>query len=357
MSQDSGLLARITARGSSRYVTVALAMAVFFALPHFFAPFQVFQLTQVLIYFLAVLAVSYLAGYSGQVSLGHSVFFAIGAYTVAITSDRMAMPVVVTAVLAFVIAAVIGAVTAVPALFMTGSYRVMVTLALAVVTPMILVRFADITGGSQGLPVPPQQAPSWTGLADDQYVYYLALAIVAVGLFLIRNLARGRMKRGQIAVKENEIVARSLGIDSARLKVVAFSASAAVASLAGVVYAYLVGYVTPSGVGLLLAVYLLVGACVAGLKAIHGALFGAAFLVYVPEYTSGLDPSLGAVFFGGTVIAVALLMPDGVTGWILSRLKAWSDPSSARAPDPHRPREQALTRVIDTTSASAEKSI
>lgn len=295
-------------------VAVLVAAALVLYVPHYYVPFRVFQFTEVLVFAIAVLSLNLLTGYTGQISLGHNFFFAIGAYTTAIMFRELDTVLVVPVVAAFVIAAVVGYLIGIPALRVSGIYLALITIALAVVTQPLLTRFEGLTGGSQGINIDTPSAPAWTGLADDQWLYYVCLAVAVVVFLLARNLVRGGVGRSMTAVRDNELAARTMGVNPAIPKTRTFAYSAGFAGVAGSLYTLVVGLVAPGSFTIILAINLLVGAVVGGMGTIAGAIFGGAFITFVPVYTSDINPALGGVIYGAVLILVMFLMPGGAMG-------------------------------------------
>lgn len=313
-------------RGSTAHRAVkvgAFAVIAAFALwlPTYYQPYQVFLFSEVLIFAIAVLGLNLLTGYGGQISLGHSFFFAIGAYATAIMLRSEAVHYVVPVLVSFVVAFALGFLLGIPALRLKGVYLALVTIALAIVTPPVIKRFESVTGGSQGIQVEKPEAPAWTGLAPDQWQYYLCLVAVVVVFLVARNLIRSRVGRALTGVRDNELAARIMGVNPATVKTLTFAYSAGFTGVAGALYALVVGFVSPDSFTILLAINLLVGAIVGGLATIAGAFFGAAFVVFVPVYASDINDALGGVIYGVALIAIMLAMPGGVMG-LLRRIGA-----------------------------------
>ncbi|MQA16036.1 MAG: branched-chain amino acid ABC transporter permease [Pseudonocardiaceae bacterium] len=303
-------------------VTVLVLVAVALYLPHYYAPYRVFQFTEVLVFAIAVLSLNLLTGYTGQISLGHSFFFAIGAYTTAVMFRDLDVAFVIPFVVAFVVAFVVGFLIGIPALRLSGVYLALVTIALAVITPPLLTRFEGLTGGSQGINIDTPTAPAWSGLADDQWLYYICLVVAAVVFLLARNLVRGGVGLSMTAVRDNELAARTMGVNPAVPKTRTFAYSAGFAGVAGALYTLVVGLVAPGSFTIILAINLLVGTVVGGMATIAGAVFGAAFIGFVPVYTSGINPALGGVIYGAVVILIMFVMPGGVMG-LARRIRGW----------------------------------
>ena len=300
-----------------RVLVVVLALLPPFALP----PFRVFQLTVLLAFAIALLGLNLLVGYSGQISLGHGAFFALGAYTAAILMDRFDAAATYLAALpvAMLLCFAVGLALGIPALRLRGLYLALGTLALSVVTPPLLRRFDSLTGGATGIRVDQPSAPGVVGLAQDQWLYLLALVVFAAGLAWLVNLRRGRVGRALVAIRENDIAAASMGVALPRNKALAFAVASTYAGVGGVVYTWTIGFVSPESFGLLLSIDLLAGLVVGGIATTFGPLLGAAFLQYVPIFAEQINDAMPGVVFGALLIAVVLVAPHGLAG-LLRRL-------------------------------------
>ncbi len=291
-------------------VVLVLALLV----PFFFGSFRVGQFTQALALAIAVLGLNLLVGYSGQISLGHGAFFALGAYVSAILIVDHSVPYLLTLPIAGAVCAVAGFLLGLPALRLHGLYLALVTLGVAIAAPQIIKRAEGITGGTQGLSVDRPAAPAWTGLADDQYLYFVTVAVVALMFLLAAGLVRGRVGRALIAIRENEIAAKTMGVDLARYKTGAFAVSAAYAGLGGALFTLPIGFLAPESFPLALSFAFLAAIVVGGLATIGGALFGALFIEFVPVYAADVNEALAGVIYGSVLILFMYLLPGGVMG-------------------------------------------
>ncbi|MFF4548448.1 branched-chain amino acid ABC transporter permease [Streptomyces sp. NPDC001406] len=295
-------------------LTALLAAAVALAVPFYFAPFQVFQLSMVLVYAVALAGLNLLVGFGGQISLGHGAFFAAGAYTAAIMLDRFDTGHLATLPVAATACFLLGLGFGVPALRLRGLYLALVTLSLAVFLPPLLKRLEAVTGGSMGLTVEKPQPPAWSGLAEDQWTYFVVLAVAAVALLLARNLLRSRVGRALLAVRDNESAAEIMGVRLSLHKTFAFAWSAMFAGVAGCLYTWVIGFVSPDSFSFVLSITLLAGLVVGGLASLYGPLLGAAFVMYVPSVAQDLSEAAPGVVFGLLIIAVMFVAPTGLAG-------------------------------------------
>lgn len=307
-------------RAIRRLALLGIAV-VALALPYSLPAFEVFRYTLVIVWAIAVLGLNLLTGYSGQISLGHSFFFAIGAYTAAVLIEDYSWPYLATLPIAFALTFVLGFLFGIPAVRLEGLYLALVTLALAVVAVPFLKRFDGITGGSQGIRVSKPEAPEWTGLANDQWLYFVCLAVAALMFLAARNMVTGRVGRALVGMRDNEIAAATAGVNPTIFKSLTFAYSAAFAGIAGGLYTFVVGFVSPESFTIVLAISFLAAMVVGGLATITGAVFGALFVRFVPVWAGDFNEALAGVIYGVSLIVVMFVMPGGVMG-LLRRIWA-----------------------------------
>jgi len=277
------------------------------------------ELTLVLVYAVAALGLNLLVGSCGQISLGHGAFFAIGAYTAAVLVARAHVPYLLTVPAAALVTFALGFAFGVPALRLRGLYLALVTLALSVAVPPLVKRFEGLTGGVQGMSVPQPAVPGWLPVDPDQFLYLLVLAVAAVLCLLAVNLTRGGLGRTLVAIRDDERAATTMGVDLARVKARVFACSAAYAGVAGALFAFAIGFVAPESFTPLLSFSFLAAIVIGGLGTAGGALLGALFIEFVPQYAGDVNQALTGAIYGATLIAVMYLLPGGATG-LLRRL-------------------------------------
>ncbi len=305
--------ARVPAFGSILVVGGVLA-----ALPFLLSDYNVSLVTKVGIFFIAVLGLNILTGYTGQISIGHGAFMAIGGYTTAVLSRDHNTNLVVTMVAALAICFVLGLVVGLPALRLSGAYLALATFALALSVPQIPLEFSTYLGGRGG--VQTKNVPSNLWLYGAAW---LSAAILFVFSWLI---LRGRIGRAFRAVRDSEIAAVASGVELPVYKTLAFGISAAYAGVAGSLFVLATnGFAQPDEFGVFLSLQILVGAAVAGLGSLWGILVGAAFVGLLPEVSTSV-PVIGSthgrdVIFGLMVVVVMLVLPDGFAG-LLARVRA-----------------------------------
>jgi len=301
-----------------KLIALAIAFALACALPFFIGNYRVFQFTLVLAYAIALLGLNMLTGYNGQISLGHGAFYAIGAYTAAILMDKLGMPYWATIPIASAVCFVVGFLFGLPALRLEGLYLALATFALGVAMPQILKHegLAHWTGGSQGVVIVKPEAPEWTGLSQDQWLYFFTLAWVVVFFVVAWNLLRGRIGRAMVAIRDQPIAAQAMGVNTSLVKSLTFGVSALYTGAAGALGAIAVQFVAPDSFSIFLSITLLVGVVIGGLASISGAFFGAVFIQFIPNIADHISKAAPWAIYGVFLIAFMYAMPTGVAGFL-----------------------------------------
>jgi len=301
-----------------KLVAVALLLVLACALPFVLGNYRVFQLTLVLVYAIALLGLNMLTGYNGQISLGHGAFYAIGAYTAAILMDKYGYPYWATIPIAGAVCFIVGFLFGLPALRLEGLYLALATFALGVAMPQILKHeaLAHWTGGSQGVVIVKPDAPAWSGLSQDQWLYFFTLAWVVVFFVVGWNLLRGRIGRAMVAIRDQPIAAQAMGVNTALVKSLTFGVSALYTGAAGALGAIAIQFVAPDSFGFFLSITLLVGVVIGGLASISGAFFGAVFIQFIPNIADQISKAAPWAIYGVVLIAFMYVMPSGVAGFL-----------------------------------------
>lgn len=330
--------------GFAAYAAFVVFIAV---LPSFVSDFKAREYAYVGIYLIALLGLNILTGYTGQISLGHGAFMAIGGYTTAILmvgNEQFGGPIsgglkdVWTLPFAGLVAGAVGLAFGLPALRLSGLYLALATFAIAVAMPSTIKRFDEFTGGGQGIQL--FGVPELTGgvsnveilgrsLTPNDWLYYLSWTIALVAFAVAWLILRGRTGRAFRAVRDSEIAAVSSGVSLARYKTLAFGISAAFAGVAGGLFAIASAFVNPDTFPIALSIYLLVGVVVGGLGGLSGLVFGAIFIQYLPLWAQGQDlgshlpdfiveetqkPGGPAIVYGIVLILLMFVLPAGVSG-------------------------------------------
>jgi branched-chain amino acid transport system permease protein len=304
----------------NRYLLIIL-LVVACALPFLVSNYRTFQLTLVLVYAIALLGLNILTGYSGQISLGHGAFYALGAYCTAILMAKFGVPYWATLPVAAAVCFAAGFLFGLPALRLEGLYLALATFALGVSMPQLLKyhHLEKWTGGVQGIVIRKPKAPAFLveaglPLNSDRWLYFFTLAVAIVMFVLAWNLLRGRVGRALVAIREQHVAAEAMGVNGALYKAGAFGVSALYTGVAGGLGAIAVQFVAPDSFGIFLSITLLVGIVVGGLASIPGALYGALFIQFVPNIADEISKAAPWAIFGVFMIGFVYLMPTGVAG-------------------------------------------
>jgi branched-chain amino acid transport system permease protein len=272
----------------------------------------VFLASLVLVNAVVAIGLNLLSGYTNQLSFGHAGFLAIGAYTAALlTIHAPAMPVVLTLAAAGALTAVVGLAFGVPCLRLSGLYLAMATLAFGFVIAEVLLNLDGLTRGADGLRVPVARLGGWA-LASDTARYYLAAAVAAVLTVAAWNLASTRTGRALLAIRESEIAAQASGVPVARYKTIAFGVSAFYTGVAGGLFAFVVGFLSPDAFDVFLSVDFVVMIIVGGLGSVPGSIVGAAVVTVLHDSLAAFQ-NYRPLIFGVILVACMLFMPGGIT--------------------------------------------
>lgn len=305
-------------RGSAqtKFILTLAVLVGALAVPFLLSGFQTFQMTMVLILAIGILGLNILTGINGQFSLGHGAFYALGAYMAAILMDQFGIGYVWTLPAAGVLCFVAGFLFGLPALRLEGVYLALATFALAVVMPAVLKLsvLEQWTHGVGGIVLRKPRAPFNLPITSDQWLYLFTLAVAIVAYLGARNLVLSRTGRALMAIRENQIAARSMGINTALYKSLAFGVSALYTGVAGALSAIVVQYVAPDSFGFFVSVGFLVGLVIGGVGWLPGALFGAAFILFVPNYAEEFSKGLSGAIYGLVLILLIYIMPSGLGG-------------------------------------------
>ncbi|MGE0736994.1 MAG: branched-chain amino acid ABC transporter permease [Alphaproteobacteria bacterium] len=304
------------------------------AVPFVLSGFQLFQISQILVYAIALLGLNFLSGYSGQISIGHGAFFALGAYTAAILSEHFGVSFYLAVPAAALVCLCVGFLFGLPALRLEGLYLALATFALAVATPQVLKykAFEDLTGGVQGIYMEKPNAPFGIPLDSDQWTYFLCFAVCVVMFVLGRNMMRGRVGRALVAIRDHSTAAQTMGVNAALYKSVTFGVSALYAGVAGALSCVVVQFVAPDSFGMFVSITFFVGSIVGGVTSISGAIYGAIFIQFLPNIAGHLSKSAPWAIYGVLLIAVVYFMPNGVAGAVKSLQKGFVDRRAGSTP-------------------------
>ena len=318
---------RLAKHGGHVFWYSALLLALLGA-PWLTSEYWLAQLTFVLIYAVAGLGLMLLAGFTGLFSLGHAAFLGVGAYTQAVlTNAGWSFPLALAC--AAGLSAAVGFVVGLPALRVKGVYLGMATLSFGFIVEEVLARWESVTGGNAGIHIKKPVLAGWT-LESAESFYFLCLCVTVLATLGILNLLRAPTGRAFVAIRDSEISAQSMGIHLARYKTLSFGISAALAGVAGALYAHKMQFISPDQFNILQSIDLLLMIVIGGVGSVHGAFLGAIFLITLPELITivkdylpsaiGQAPGLKAVVYGVVLVAFVLFEPMGLYGrWLKIR--------------------------------------
>jgi branched-chain amino acid transport system permease protein len=295
------------------------------------ASYQTYLLELMMINVIAALGLNLLTGNCGQISLCHSSFMAVGAYTAALLMARMGWSFALAIPVAIAIAALLGACLGFPARRLSGLYLALVTLGFLELVQIGLEEFPELTGGVRGLGV---RKPDFAGMPfkADAALYYLVLTATVLAVLFARNIQQSRFGRAFNAVRQSAYAAQSLGIPLARMKLLAFSIAAGFAGLSGALQAIVVGFIDPGEFGLSASLRQITFIVVGGLGSVLGSVIGAVLLTGLPELLRGAQ-EYSDLIYAGVLLATLLFMPQGIAGLLATSIL------QARRPSPERPAE------------------
>jgi branched-chain amino acid transport system permease protein len=256
---------------------------------------------------LAVLGLSLLTGFTGLFNFGQAGFLAFGAYTAAILTTRYDAPFLLALLAAMVVGALVSFIIGYPTLGLKGDYFAIATLGFAEATRLLIENLEKITGGARGIP----RIPTYTTLP-------LALIAAGIAVALVANFVRSRHGRNCVAIREDELAAESIGIDSFRYKQMVFAINGMLGALAGGLLAHYVGFIQPSMFGMIKSTELIVMVIFGGMHSLTGAVFAALVLTSLPELLRAAQ-AWRLVAYGALVVLIMIVRPEGLMGsWELT---------------------------------------
>ncbi|WP_187968253.1 branched-chain amino acid ABC transporter permease [Aquibium microcysteis] len=313
-----------------------LLLALALILPFLMGTFWIGEMTNMLIWAIAGMGLMILVGQTGQASLGHAAFLAIGCYANVLLQERLGLPFLLSFPLAGVIAGLAGALIAMPMTKLHGIYLAIGTLAISILTDDLIVIAEPLTAGVVGLFAPTIDI---LGFQFDRYAtpdrfYWLVLFVAVVIVLVYRNILRSPLGRAFAAVRDSEVSAQAMGINVARTKALSFGISTAITGLAGALMGHFAGIFNNETFNIIISIQLLLMIVIGGLGSIHGAFFGAIIVALLPQaiaisrdLVSGFVgggtvaiPGLESAIFGALLIGFILFEPMGIYGrWLKIR--------------------------------------
>jgi branched-chain amino acid transport system permease protein len=273
------------------------------------------------------LGLNLLTGFTGQISIGHAGFLAIGAYCSAIMTSKCSVPFLIALPLAGAITMVAGLLVGIPSLRLKGLYLAITTFAFGFIVEHVANSWSSLTNGSQGMVVPPVEIFG-VSFDTDRSFFFIVFPVTAFAIIFARNLVRSRPGRAWIAIRDQDIAAQAIGISLLWYKLSSFAVSSFYAGIAGALFAHYLMYIGPGHFELLVSVQYLAMIIVGGLGSILGSIFGAIFMTLLPEILKFLPDLLrgsypviverfadiNLILYGLIIILFILKEPKGLYG-------------------------------------------
>jgi len=321
-----------------------------FTLPIYLPSYNIYLLNIIMVNIILAVGLNILVGYTGQISLGHAGFFAIGAYGTSLIMMHLLFPFLAAIIIAALIAAFFGFIIGLPALRLEGPYLAIATLGFGLTITHIIGRW-NVFGGRMGITAPPldlgipQSSWSWV-IEGDVKIYYLIMIITILLVIGARNLMKTRVGRAFMSIRDDDIAAEVMGVNLTIYKTMSFAVSAFYAGVAGGIYGFVVGFFDPFSFNLILSILFLVMVVVGGLGSIMGAIMGAILITYLQydllknvenlPYLGGLLVAISRKWFtviglanfssialGLIMIAIVIFEPLGMFGIWIRIKKYW----------------------------------
>ncbi len=277
------------------HARLVLALLVVVVLPFLLSPFWMTVANQIGIAIIAAIGLNILTGFTGQISLGHGGFLAVGAYTAGILAARIGVPFPLTLVAAMAMTALVGTLFGLPALRLKGLYLAIATLASQFVIIWLVRNWDVVTGGTESLVVPPTSVAGFNLRGD--FIWYWVIAFFAVvATVTATNLFRTGLGRAFVAIRDQDIAAEVIGVDPYRYKLLSFAISSAYVGLAGALLAHHRTIVTWERFTLDVSILYLAIIIVGGLGSVAGSIYGSVFMITLPAILQQLGRSMRGTF-------------------------------------------------------------
>ena len=323
-----------------------ILMACLASFPFLVKNYYVYMANYMAINIIVAIGLNLLVGYTGQISLGHAGFFAIGAYGTVIFMAEAHLPFLIALPLAALAAALLGFLLGLPALRLEGPYLSIATLGFGLTVTQVIGRI-KLFGGRQGLHTPELTIGHWH-VDTDRDFYYLLTVIMVLLILAARNLIKTKVGRAFIAIRDADIAAETMGVNITLYKTLAFAVSAFYTGIAGGLYAFVLRFIEPEMFGLMMSIIFLAMVVVGGLGSIFGAIAGACLLSwldlqlrnilsipYLGEWLEVLSKSyfsitgvsnIQFIIYGLIMVLIMIFEPLGIYGfWIRTKIywKTW----------------------------------
>jgi len=268
------------------------------------------------VYSIVVMGLGILLGWAGQMSLAQAAFLGIGAYTSAYFTTHVGLNFWQALPLSILMSALVGVGVGYPCLRLSGHYLALATIGFGIITQLVLINWKAVTNGSDGITGIPAPPPIGS-ISFESYgtYFYIVLGFVVLCAYIAARIKATRVGRAMEAIRENELAASAMGINTTRYKILAFVLAGSYAGLAGSLLAHSIKFISPDSYSFDQSVVFLVMLILGGSSSIGGAILGAALLTLLPEVLRPLKNSYIMVY-GAAVVAMIIFMPQGLVGLI-----------------------------------------
>jgi len=315
-------------------VWLCIFVACMLVSPFFLTRYQLSILNEMGIATIGAIGFNLLTGYTGQISLGHGAFLAIGAYTTALLTGKLGIPFILSLALSGLMAALLGMIVGIPSLRLKGLYLALGTLAFGFIVEYIIFHW-DLTQGDMGMAVKRIGVGGLT-IKTQQHYFYLIMSFAVMATICSKNLVRTKIGRNFIAIRDRDIAAEAMGISLAKYKVMAFAVSSFYAGVAGCLMAHYQKWIVPGSFDISLSIAYIAMIILGGLGSILGSIMGAIlitgiphFIIYLTDFFKESYPVLSGVIvdlklgiFGLIIVVTLLFEPQGLSG-IYRRAKVY----------------------------------
>jgi len=312
-------------RTKTHWVLLSVLFVILFTAPLYWGNYWLGVANLIGITIIAATGLNILTGYCGQLSIGHAGFIAVGAYTSAVLTNRLELPFLVGLISAGLIAGLIGMIFGIPSLRVKGFYLAITTIAAQFIIIWVINHWTNVTGGFNGISVPPASIGGITFISQTSQ-FYLIMVIVVLAIFLAKNLARTRVGRAFVAVRDNDLAAEVMGINLFRYKILAFFVGCFLAGIAGSLLAHWIGFMNAENFTLMDSILYIGMIIIGGLGTVTGPIFGVifirmlqqgiTFIAPVLEQTfalpAGFTTGIGPMVFGLAIVLFLILEPRGL---------------------------------------------
>jgi branched-chain amino acid transport system permease protein len=314
-------------RTKTHWALLITLLVILFTAPLYWSNYWLGVANLIGITIIAATGLNLLTGYCGQLSIGHAGFIAVGAYTTAVLTNRLELPFLIGLISAGLVAGLIGMLFGIPSLRVKGFYLAISTIAAQFIIIWVINHWAGVTGGFTGIPVPYASVGDFIFRSETSQ-FYLIIGLTVLTIFLAKNLARTRIGRAFVAIRDNDLAAEVMGINLFRYKLLAFFIGCFLAGIAGALFAHWVGFLNAEFFSLTESILYVGMIIIGGLGTTVGPIFGVIFIRLLDQLLSqelipflessftalpaGFATGIAPMIFGAAIILFLVLEPRGL---------------------------------------------